>query len=386
MKVCNLILAGLLCGALSAQDPPLTVDSLLRAARASYAKGDYNLSKTALEQAWSLAEVLPPENPRRYEVLKQQYSTFSAAGQYPEAEQFLLQAIAWRETTLGADSPKVADDLTELAMLCRSLKDLPRGLSILQRVSEMHMRNGGMQTTLYADDLSRMALLEMENKDPERAARSLRVAVVIRENVMGTDHPSLLTELIRLGTIFVALRDYENAEQTYRRALVIHERTLGASNPDLIPTVEGLAYALYGQKKYLDAELLYKRLIALWEIAGGGSHPMLALTLDKVAVFYREQDKIEDADAASARANTIRALFYANGLSERAVLAMSRNQLHEAEQLYRRAADALDPARSEHKELLAQIETNLKHISDVTLKPPAPRSGGKSSPKSIRKP
>jgi tetratricopeptide (TPR) repeat protein len=367
-----------LTGSLAAQEATPSLDIFLQSARASYARGDYKTARTALDQAWALAEQTPPEEPKRYDVLKQQYAVSSAAGQYEEAERYLQLAINWRENTLGHDNPKVADDLTELALLCRNLKDIPRGLGILQIVSDMHIRTGGMQTALFADDQSRMALLHMDDNKPARAAEFLRTAIIIRENLLGPDHYGLLPELIRLGTIWVLLREYDKAEQVYRHALVVHERALGPANPDLIPTVEGLAYALFGQKKYSEAEPYYLRLLALWQTAGGKDHPMLALTLEKLAVFYREQDRRAEADAAIVRANAIRALFYATGLSEEALVHMARGENEEAQRLYRTAAAALDSSRSEHQELLSQIETNLKQL--------APTSARKAAPKSSRKP
>jgi len=84
------------------------------------------------------------------------------------------------------------------------------------------------------------------------------------------------------------------------------------------------------------------------------------------------------------RANAIRALFYASGLSEKALVELNRDK-EEAERLYRRAAAALDASRSEHKELLSQIEANLK-LLEATLPKPAPAvPAKKASPKSNRK-
>jgi len=372
---------------LAAQEPPPpTLDALVQSARSSYAKGDYKGAGTALEQAWTMAEQFPLDHPKRYEVLKQQYAVSSAAGQYEDAEKYLQLAINWRENTLGRDNPKVAEDLTELAMLCRNLNDIPRGLSILQIVSDMHVRAGGMQTVNFADDQSRIALLQMDDKNPERAADSLRTAIVIRENVLGTDNYALLPELIRLGTIWVMLRNYDKAELVYRHALVIHERALGPGNPDLIPTVEGLAYALFGQKKYAEAEPYYRRLISLWQTAGGKEHPVLALTFDKLAVFYREQDRRDEADAAMVRAEAIRSLFYASGLTEEALLHMTRGETVESAQLLHRAAAALDPMRPEHQDLLSQIEANLKNLEASRPNPAAPIPTRKATPKSSRKP
>jgi tetratricopeptide (TPR) repeat protein len=363
----------LLCvaaGAVAAQEPPRELDELLQLARASYAKGDYGTARDNLERAWALAEQTPREEPRRYEVLKQLFGVLSAAGRYADAEGYLQQAINWRENILGRDHPKVAEDLTELAMLCRRLGDYPRGLNIIQMVLSMHTRaDGGFESPLVADDFSRMALLHMDEKQPEKAAGALQTAILIREKSLGTEHPALLPELDRLAATRVMLREYEKAEQVYRRALVIRERTIGPANPDLIPSVEGLAYSYFGQKKYAEAEPFYKRLLALWEIAGGKDHPMIALTLDKLSVFYREQERWEDAMEATVRASAIRALFFASGLSEEAYFRLSRGEKKEAERLYRRALAALDASRSEHNELRLQIEANLKQFVVPPRKP-----------------
>ena len=341
---------------MAAQEASGELDEVLQQARASYSKGDYGKARKSLERAWSLAERTPPEEPRRYDILKLLFGVSSASGQYADAEKYLQQAIDWPENR------RPLDDLTELAMLCRRMGDFKRGLGILQTLVGMHGRAEGSESPLVADDYSRMALLYMDGKQPENSTSALQTAIRIREKSLGAEHPALLPELDRLGSSWVMLREYEKAELVYRRALVIRERAVGAESPDLIPTVEGLGYSCFGQKKYAEAEPFYNRLLALWESAGGKDHPMVALTLDKIAVFYRAQDRWEDASAATVRSSVIRALFLASGLNQEAAFRLLRDDKKAAARLFQRALGALDPACSEHDELRLQIEANLKQL------------------------
>ncbi len=88
-------------------------------------------------EAWKITETLHRDDPKRYAILKLQAAAASALSQYQEAEGFVQLAINWREVSIGREDPMIAGDLTEVAMLCRAMKDLNRGLAVLQRVASM---------------------------------------------------------------------------------------------------------------------------------------------------------------------------------------------------------------------------------------------------------
>ncbi len=349
--------------AVAAQDQPPDIDPLLKTARAGYSKGDYAAARAALEQAWTLAQELPAKEPMRYEILKQLSGVLSAAGDYAGAQNYVELAINWRETAIGRDDPKIADDMIELATLCQRQKDLPRALALLQSAQSMHIRASGPESLAVADDFSRIALVQMDAMKPQLATGPLQRAIEIREKVLGAEHPAILPELDRLAAAWIPLREYAKAEETFRRALIIRERLVGPMHADLMPTVEGLAYSLFGQKKYEEAEPGYKRLLALWIFSTGHpDHPMVALTLDKIAVFYREQGRWEEGTDAADRANALRALFLANGLSQEASARQAHGDKKEAARLFGLALDTLFAGRPEHSELRQQLENNLKEL------------------------
>ncbi len=360
---------------LCAQDAP-DLDSLQKTARAAYLKGDYISARQTLEQAWDLAQQTPADDHRRYDILKQLSAAASAASDYAAAQNYVELAINWREN-IDKNDPKLADEYTELASLCQRQKDFARALELFGLSLRIHSRQGP-PNLLMADDLSRIALVYMDQKKPQESAPPLETAISFREQVLGAEHPAILSELDRLGTIWITLREYPKAEDTFRRAMIIRQRLLGPNDAGLISTVEGLAYAQFGQKKYAEAEPNYKRLLGLWVYSTGDPiHPMVALTYDKMAVFYRAQDRWEEATDAADRANAIRALFLAAGLSSEATARQAHGDKKEAARLFAQALNALDESRPEHTELRKQLEDNLKEL-EIEVKPqrkPIPKKG-----------
>ena len=352
-----------------AQEAP-DIEQFQKSARAAYSKADYPAAREALEKAWDLAQQTPAGDKRRYDVLKQLSGVLSAAADYAAAQKYVELAIQWREA-IDRDDPKLADEFTELSSLCQRQKDFARAMSLLQSSLRIHAKQGA-PNLLMADDLSRIALVFMDQHKPEESAPPLQTAIQFREQVLGADHPAILAELDRLGAIWIALRDYPKAEETYRRALTIRERLFGPTDAGLIPTIEGLAYAQFGQLKFTEAEPGYKRLLNLWILSTGDPfHPMVALTLDKMAVFYRAQERWEESVAAAERANAVRAVFLATGLSQEATARQAHGDKKEAARLFAQALAALDETRPEHAEFRKQLEGNLKEL-ETGIKPRRP--------------
>jgi tetratricopeptide (TPR) repeat protein len=323
--------------------PAPDIPSLLRAGDASYLKADYEAARQSFQKAWELAQQTPPDNPARYDILKRLTSTRAAAGEFADADQFLQMAIHWRESTLGPDDPKIADDMLLEVSLCRSMKDYPRALAVLNKVLVAHTRTSDYYSKVVADDYSRMAQIHMDEKELDAAVSALNLALNIRTKLAGPLDPTLVPDLDRLGQVYITQRAYENAEWAFQRALVIRESIYGKMNADLIASVDGLAYALFGQKKYAEAEPLYQRLITLWVGSVGEDHPMVASALDKVAMFYQDQGKYEQANAASERAHAIRAASLASGLAQDSTRRYEQKDMATARALMERAVKVLDP-------------------------------------------
>jgi tetratricopeptide (TPR) repeat protein len=360
---------------LVAQDAATDIPALLQAANAAYMRGDYEAARQSLVNAWTAAQQTAPSDPVRYDILKRLTSARAAAGEFADADQYLQQAITWRENTLGHNDPKIADDLLISVGLCRGLKDFDRARTILFRVMGLHRIAYGPDHATIADDYSRMAQLFMDEKNLQSAVGSLKTALEMRTKSAGPLDPSLVPDLDRIAGAWIALREYEKAEEAYRHALVIRETLYGKNNADLISTVDGLAYACFGQKKYDEAEPIYQRLIALWVQSVGEDHPMVSMALDKVATFYSDQKKFDQAKEAYDRANAIRAHFLAVGLSVQATEFLGEEKKEPAISLYRRALVVLDPPSPVNQELKEQIEGIVK-----AMEAPPPKTPPRKAP------
>jgi tetratricopeptide (TPR) repeat protein len=348
-----------ICLALFGQQPP-DIDALLKTAHAAYRKADYPAARKSLEEAWAAAGELPPNDPKRYEILKQLADVTGSAGDNDAALNYIELAINWRETAVSPEDPLIADDLVQLSTICERRKDFDRAIAVLRRVITIHTRiHGSFENSDVADDFSRIALVESDQNqhNPEVAIPTLITAIGIREKVLGADSPGLLSELDRLGTLQISARFYEAAEITFRRALSIRERVLGSRSPDLLTTLEGLAYSLFGQKKYDDAEVYYKRLLELWQLIG--NLPMIAETEEKIAVFYREQQKWDQGTEAATNAMVLRSKVAAIGLSTEATAWIAHGDKAHAIELYRKALTLLeesDGLRGQLEQVLAELD------------------------------
>jgi tetratricopeptide (TPR) repeat protein len=353
------------------QDAAAVILPLLKEGDAEYLKGDYEAARQAFLKAWEFAQQTLNDNPIRYDVCKRLTNVRAAAGEFADADNWLQQAVTWRENTLGQKDAGIPDDLLISVNLCRGMKDFDRAMYILERVRSLHTAAFTTNSTQVADDFSRIAQIFLDQNKPEPAINSLHTAVEIRTRLSGPLHSTLVPDLDRLGELYTTVRDYEKAEAAFRHDLVIRETIYGKTHADLISTVDGLAYALFGQKNYEAAEPIYQRLISLWETSVGPEHPMIAVVLDKVAVFYAEQKKYGQARQALERSSAIRAHFMATGLSQQATEELSENHLEEARAFYVRALAILDPPHPVNEELRAQFEGILKAFDQMKSKPAA---------------
>ncbi len=350
------------------EEAPSTIPQLTKDGDAFYLKGDYAAALKAFSRAWELAQQTQKDDPVRYDVLKRLTSVHAAGGEFAEADDWLQQAITWRENTLGQKDHKIADDLLISVGLCRGMKDFDRALVILRRIQSMHVEAYTFDSTMVADDFSRMGSIFAEQKKPDNAINAIDAALAIRIKLGGPLDPSLIPDLDRLGEYHTLTRSYDSAEAAFRHVLVIRETLYGKTHPDLISSVDGLAYALFGQQKYDEADPVYQRLIGLWESSVGKDHAMVAVALDKLAAFYAAQKKYPEVRETLERSTAIRARFLAMGISQQATQAYTEEQPEQVKAFYRRGLAVLDPPNPINDDLREQFEAMLKAMDAPPVK------------------
>jgi tetratricopeptide (TPR) repeat protein len=350
--------------AFAQEDPAAQVLPLMKEGDAAYLKGDYAAARDAFGKAWDALQATPADNPLRYDALKRLTAVRGAASEFADADQWLWQAITWREAARGKEDPKIADDLLLSVAYQRSLKNFDRALEVMKRVQGLHVAIYGPASQFYADDFSRMAQIYAEQRKIVPSIAMHQIAVEIRTKIAGPLDVTLVADLDRMGELYTTQREYDKAEEVYRHVLVIRETIYGKMHPDLISTVDGLAYSLFGQKKYEAAEPVYKRLLDLWVESVGKDHPMVAVTLDKVAVFYADQKKFEEARGMLERSVAIRSHFHAMGISQQATEAFGEGKVSDTKALYQRALVVIGEPNPVTDELRKQFEGMLKALDE----------------------
>lgn len=340
-----------------AEAPP-SLDDLVAEARKAPSR---EAAGAAWQAAWEQAQRLPAADERRYLILKELTGLAIGAKAHDEAENWLLQALHWVETTQGMTDLRFAQDQILLAYLCKARDQFDRGLSILQRAMANAAKQYGFESLEVADILSRMADFEVARKEFARAEGVLWNSIRIREKIAGPEHFTLAPELEKLGSVLNVERKYDQAQPVFARGLVLRERMMGPE-VELVNLLDGLAYAQFGLRKYEDSERNYRRIAAIWTAAMGPSHPMVAATLDKLVVLYRHQKLEAQAREAYGQAVAIRAQNLAESYAREAGERLARGRQPEAVALYRAAHALLLPNEPLHAKLLEAVNGQLKSL------------------------
>jgi tetratricopeptide (TPR) repeat protein len=334
--------------------------SPLSAGDSAFAKGDYAGARQLFEKVLETAPKDGPDSTLRYDLLKRLTSASAAAGRFADAQGYLQQAIALRQSV---------DDLLLSMNLDVQMKAFDRALATAQRVQAMHVAAYGAASLPVSDDLVRTGQIYLAQTNAVEAMHAFFSAREMRAKISGALDPGLLPALDGFNEACAkiasggALRGHIN-EETYRQALAIRETLYGKNSMELLSTVEGLANLYAGEGLLEAAEPLYLRLLALWESAAGKDHPMVAVTLDKLVVFYVKKGEPDKARDALDRSVAIRAHFLAVGLSIQAEDAIAEKKTAQAKALYNRALVALGPAAPDNQESIAAIKKALVEISE----------------------
>lgn len=141
-------------------------------------------------------------------------------GRYPEAEQWLREAVKEAEAVKSQD-----------LRLARSLNDL----GVIYYAQGKHAE----AVPLY-----------------ERA-------LAIQENILGREHPLVALTLNNLAALYHAQGKYYKAEPLYERSLAIREKALGPGHPDVVTSLSGLAAVYHRRGKDAEAAEAEERVKAV---------------------------------------------------------------------------------------------------------------------------
>src|SRR5262245_2355668 len=167
-----------------------------------------------------------------------------SSGRFP----CLLVAYLLTLPPLWADAPKTDDRALQAA--ARRAEELRRegkldeAVKVQARTLRMAEELYGADDPRTADQLDNLARLHQAAGQHARAEPLLQRSLQIKEAKRGKDHADVALALHNLAALYGHTGQYTKAEPLYRRSLEIMEATLGKDHPDVATALDNLA-ALY---------------------------------------------------------------------------------------------------------------------------------------------
>ena len=247
-------------------EEPLVRSALLEAISKVYVNlGQFDDGRDLTRQALALREsTYGAEHPKVAESLSKLGRLAYVQGNVAEAAEKHARALAIREQTLGADDPAVAESLVQVGWIEHRQGALADAEAKLRRALRIQERAFGDDDRRVASTLERLAINLSQQGRPAAAVAAFRRCLGIYETLWGQRHPRVGRVLHELGSVMSdGLRDTESAEPILRRAASIFEvhedlATQGA-------TQWTLANNLRDQNKYDEAERWYEAALASFE-------------------------------------------------------------------------------------------------------------------------
>ena len=307
-------------------------------------------------------------------------------GLHLEAEETLRRALAAEQLLVGAETPMVAEIVTELCKLKMEEGDVEQAaqlaahaVTVWEAAEAAGYEEADVDTLVKA--LVRLAeACEMLDRSTSAEAAYER-SLERLEYMLGPDHPEVAEHLGKMGGAYSNHGEWEKAEfcycralafahrftgpaslhishfynvlaelhraqgdlphaqALYQRALQVIESVLGANHPEVATYLNNLAELLRAQGNLEEAEPMYKRALAIDESAQGVSHPIIAIRLNNLAELFRDMGRMEDAEPMYQRALAVDMAALGENHPNVATYLNNLAGLYKARQMWDKAAE-----------------------------------------------
>ena len=270
-------------------------------------------------------------------------------GVHSECEETLRRALAAEQMVVGAETPMVAEIVTELCKVKMETGEAEQAgqlaahaVSVWEAAEAAGYEEADVATLVEA--LTRLAEVCEVLGRAVAAEAAYERALERLEYMLGPDHPEVAEHLGKMGGAYAAHGEWEKAEfcycralafahrfsgpaslhishfynvlaelhrargdasqaqALYQRALQVIESVLGTNHPETATYLNNLGETLRARGRFEDAEPMFVRALAIDESTQGVSHPIVAIRLNNLAELFRDMGRLEDAEPMYQRA------------------------------------------------------------------------------------
>ncbi|MBI3185572.1 MAG: serine/threonine protein kinase [Myxococcales bacterium] len=204
---------------------------------------------------------------------------YKEAGRYEEALGHAKRALALAEQLHGADHPKTAEVLENLAQTLSWMGRHEEAIVADERALSITERRLGAEHPEVARMLNSLATIEEELGRFESARAHHERALAMRERIFGPDDVTVALSCNNLGLVYNRLGRHADADRCYERAIAIVEAKLGPRHPRQAHQLHSYGDSKLEQGKNAEALELFQKALELSRPSMGDHHPGLAYYL-----------------------------------------------------------------------------------------------------------
>ncbi len=322
-------------------DPLDLSDSLNHQGDLMGLQAEYDASEKAYREAIRIASLKPDDHQSRVELANSLYGlgwVLGQAGQYPEAETNLRDALKLQQVLYGISHPAIARTLKDLSRTVAEGGDLNAAIPLMQHAVAMQRElRGNEPHPDLAEVLNDMGLLLDESGDLDGSARFYRESLAMNRRLLGDKHPEIANGLENVALSLQDKGDLAGAETLLRQSLDMRRELLGENHPIVGRTLMNLASLQYDQGATKEALANARQVLAIYRKAYPADNPEIARVLNAIGSWLTMTGSYAEADQYLSEGLAMRRRLFddrqpdvASSLIALAILRIAQGQYSQA--------------------------------------------------------
>jgi non-specific serine/threonine protein kinase/serine/threonine-protein kinase len=210
------------------------------------------------------------------------------SGDLDGAQAALDEALALRESLLGAGAAETAITAGSLAQLSFMRGDYGRAEALFRRKLDSLRRQATGNEEAISDTLNDLAMTVQRTREDYAGAQTLLgESLEIRRRLFGGLHPKIAQSLNNLGMARYRSKQYEAAEALFRESLEMNRKLFGESHPEVAANLHNLGLVARDRGDYEAANGYFEESVAMDRARLGTDHIQVARSLNNWAESLR---------------------------------------------------------------------------------------------------
>jgi len=233
------------------------IDPLVNKGKLLLAQGDYTEADKVALQANQIAVKIYSDKSTKTAATQKLLSDIDyTIGDYDNAEDNIIKALASQEKQFGRNHIEVAKSLSQLALIKFYKGDDRKEVEkIMLESRDIMGARLGKDNPQYADILKNVAVLYISEKKYDLAFGALTQAETIWRTKTGRKNSIQAASIFALtGDVYYQLKRYDKAEEFYKKGKDLYEKYFSDTHPEYVKILSKIAKVYYMEKDFKGAK------------------------------------------------------------------------------------------------------------------------------------